>query len=106
LLTATAGTDFRVQFFCFCNYVIDIFFVMAPSGPVPFTDSRVGFLRQFFGRAVILLFFRISAVLWAYFLFFLRLVAMGQLLFFFLSKETPLGCSSAMTVPTGTFVPS
>jgi hypothetical protein len=46
---ATAGAlIFRVQFFCFCNYVIDIFFVMAPSGPVPFTDSS---LMWFFGNS-------------------------------------------------------
>jgi hypothetical protein len=51
--------------------------------------------------------FRISAVLAGVLLIvFLRLVAMGQLFSFFVSKETPLGCSSAMTVPTGTFVPS
>jgi hypothetical protein len=79
------STDFSGSIFLFCNYVIDIFFVMVCQ------DRFLSLIRDWCGSSAILrasgdisFIFRISAVLsQAYLWFFSSVTAMGQLLFFF-----------------------
>jgi hypothetical protein len=79
---ATAGLIFGFNFSVF--YVIDIFFVMAPSGPVPFTDSSLMWFSSAILRASGDTFiFRISAVLWRTFDCFSSVGCNGTASFFF-----------------------
>jgi hypothetical protein len=75
---------FRVQFFCFAITWSTSSLVMAPSGPVPFTDSS---LMWFFGNSSgerwYFYFSYFSRALHVLLIVFLRLVAMGQLSFSF-----------------------